>query len=121
MVRGTIAKDKDENEVGEPVTTVSIDKIVSIKNKKTGETEYWGILKTWHKYVLIREGENEYLSFITDDVVLKNRGTGTDSTDFANRVCGTYAKEKYPQFSRKRDTNIYNSFTVDCSGRISFA
>ena len=121
MVRGTIAKDKDENEVGEPVTTVSIDKIVSIKNKKTGETEYWGILKTWHKYVLIREGENEYLSFITDDVVLKNRGTGTDSTDFANRVCGTYAKEKYPQFSRKRDTSIYNSFTVDCSGRISFA
>ena len=121
MVRGTIAKDKDENEVGEPVTTVSIDKIVSIKNKKTGETEYWGLLKTWHKYVLIREGENEYLSFITDDVVLKNRGTGTDSTDFANRVCGTYAKEKYPQFSRKRDTNIYNSFTVDCSGRISFA
>ena len=121
MTRGTIAKDKDENEVGEPVTTVSIDKIVSIKNKKTGETEYWGILKTWHKFVLIREGENEYLSFITDDVVLKNRGTGTDSTDFANRVCGTYAKEKYPQFSRKRDTNIYNSFTVDCSGRISFA
>ena len=121
MVRGTIAKDKDENEVGEPVTTVSIDKIVSIKNKKTGETEYWGLLKTWHTYVLIREGENEYLSFITDDVVLKNRGSGTDSTDFANRVCGTYAKEKYPQFSRKRDTNIYNSFTVDCSGRISFA
>ena len=121
MTRGTIAKDEDENEVGEPVTTVSIDRIVSIKNKETGETEYWGLLKTWHTYVLIREGENEYLSFITDDVVLKNRGTGTDSTDFANRVCGTYAKEKYPQFSRKRDTNIYNSFTVDCSGRISFA
>ena len=43
MTRGTIAKDEDENEVGEPVTTVSISRVTSIKNKKTGETEYWVI------------------------------------------------------------------------------
>ena len=121
MTRGTIAKDEDENEVGEPVTTVSISRVTSIKNKKTGETEYWGYLKSRHTYVLIREGENEYLSFITDDVVLKNRGGGTNPKDFADRVCGTYAEEKYPNFSKTRIENVYNSFTVDCSGRISFA
>ena len=121
MKRGTIAKDEDENEVGEPVTTVSISRVTSIKNKKTGETEYWGYLKSRHTYVLIREGENEYLSFITDDVVLKNRGSGTNPKDFADRVCGTYAEEKYPNFSKTRIENVYNSFTVDCSGRISFA
>ena len=121
MKRGTIAKDEDENEVGEPVTTVSISRVTSIKNKKTGETEYWGYLKSRHTYVLIREGENEYLSFITDDVVLKNRGSGTNLKDFADRVCGTYAEEKYPNFSKTRIENVYNSFTVDCSGRISFA
>ena len=121
MTRGTIAKDEDENEVGEPVTTVSISKVVSTKNKETGKTQYWGRLKTWHTYVLIREGENEYLSFITDDVVLKNRGGGTNPKDFADRVCGTYAEEKYPNFSKTKIENVYNSFTVDCSGRISFA
>ena len=121
MTRGTIAKDEDENEVGEPVTTVSISKVVSTKNKETGKTQYWGRLKTWHTYVLIREGENEYLSFITDDVVLKNCGGGTNPKDFADRVCGTYAEEKYPNFSKTRIENVYNSFTVDCSGRISFA
>lgn len=121
MTRGAIAKDEDENEVGEPVTTVSISKVVSTKNKETGKTQYWGCLKTWHTYVLIREGENEYLSFITDDVVLKNRGGGTNPKDFADRVCGTYAEEKYPNFSETKIENVYNSFTVDCSGRISFA
>ena len=121
MTRGTIAKDEDENEVGEPVTTVSISKVVSTKNKETGKTQYWGRLKTWHTYVLIREGENEYLSFITDDVVLKNRGGGTNPKDFADRVCGTYAEEKCPNFSKTKIENVYNSFTVDCSGRISFA
>lgn len=121
MTRGTIAKDEDENEVGEPVTTVSISKVVSTKNKETGKTQYWGRLKTWHTYVLIREGENEYLSFITDDVILKNRGGGTNPKDFADRVCGTYAEEKYPNFSKTKIENVYNSFTVDCSGRISFA
>lgn len=119
MTRGTIAKDEDENEVGEPVTTVSIDKVISTKNKETGETQYWGRLKAWHTYVLIREGENEYLSYI-ETVRLKDYAGGTNPKDFADRVCGTYAEEKYPNFSKTKVGNIYSSFTVDCNGRISF-
>ena len=120
MTRGTIAKDEDENEVGEPVTTVSISKVISTKNKETGKIQYWGRLKARQTYVLIREGDSEYLSFITNDVVLKDAGVGTDPKGFANEVCGTYTEGKYPNFSRTRVGNIYSSFTVDCDGRISF-
>ena len=122
MTRGTIAKDEDENEVGEPVTTVSISKSGnSTKNKENRKDTILGTLKNMAHICSDSRRRKWISSFITDDVVLKNRGGGTNPKDFADRVCGTYAEEKYPNFSKTKIENVYNSFTVDCSGRISFA